>query len=131
MQAGEQARCGLILIKGNVDNLLKDGKIVPGTDTLFGAIDLRRSASKPGTPKPDISNAGWRFKKSAAGRARRVSYSDPATGGASGVYIAKQIEKMGITEQLKGKTKLSALRWTFADTLSGERRSRHRHPVEA
>jgi molybdate transport system substrate-binding protein len=36
--------------------------------------------------------------------AKGISYSDPASGGASGVYIAKQIDKMGITEQLKGKT---------------------------
>jgi molybdate transport system substrate-binding protein len=33
------------------------------------------------------------------------SYSNPASGGASGVYIAKQIERMGITGQLKDKTK--------------------------
>jgi molybdate transport system substrate-binding protein len=37
--------------------------------------------------------------------AKGISYSDPASGGASGVYIAKQIDKMGITEQLKGKTR--------------------------
>jgi molybdate transport system substrate-binding protein len=30
------------------------------------------------------------------------------SGGASGVYIAKQIDKMGITEQLKSKTKFPA-----------------------
>jgi len=34
-----------------------------------------------------------------------VSYSNPASGGASGVYIAKQIDKMGIADQLKDKTK--------------------------
>ncbi|HET7383555.1 MAG TPA: hypothetical protein VFJ59_13345 [Pseudolabrys sp.] len=35
MESGEQADA-LILIKNDVETLLKGGKIVPGTDTLFG-----------------------------------------------------------------------------------------------
>jgi molybdate transport system substrate-binding protein len=100
-QAGEQADA-LILIKGDVANLLKDGKIVPGTDTLFGQ-SIFAIGVKAGTPKPDISSSD--ALKKALLAAKGVSYSNPASGGASGVYIAKQIEKMGITEQLKDKTK--------------------------
>jgi len=101
VQAGEQADA-LILIKGNVETLLKEGKIMPGTDTLFGK-SIFAVAVKAGAPKPDISTPEA-FKKSLLA-AKGVSYSNPASGGASGVYIAKQIEKMGIAEQLKGKTK--------------------------
>ncbi len=101
VQAGEQADA-LILIKGDVANLLKEGKIASGTDTLF-AQSIFAIGVKAGTTKPDISSP--EALKKALLAAKGVSYSNPASGGASGVYIAKQIEKMGITEQLKDKTK--------------------------
>jgi molybdate transport system substrate-binding protein len=101
VESGEQADA-LILIKNNVETLLKDGKIVPGTDTLFGQ-SIFAVGVKAGGAKPDISTIDA-FKKSLLA-AKGVSYSNPTSGGASGVYIAKQIERMGITEQLKDKTK--------------------------
>lgn len=101
VQAGEQADA-LILIKGNIEALLKEGKVMPGTDTLF-AQSIFAVGVKAGAPKPDISTPEA-FKKSLLA-AKAVSYTDPATGGASGVYTAKQIERLGITEQMKVKTK--------------------------
>ena len=101
VQAGEQADA-LILIKSNIETLQKEGKIAPGTDTLF-AKSIFAVGVKTGAPKPDISTTEA-FKNSLLA-AKGISYSNPASGGASGVYIAKQIDKMGITEQLKGKTK--------------------------
>jgi molybdate transport system substrate-binding protein len=58
---------------------------------------------KAGAPKPDISTPEA-FKKNLLA-AKGICYSDPASGGASGVYIAKQIDKMGIADQVKGKTR--------------------------
>jgi molybdate transport system substrate-binding protein len=101
VQAGEQADA-LILIKGNIEALLKEGKVMPGTDTVF-TQSIFAVGVKAGAPKPDISTPEA-FKKSLLA-AKAVSYTDPATGGASGVYTVKQIERMGITEQMKGKTK--------------------------
>ena len=101
VQAGEQADA-LILIDNNVSALLKEGKVVPGTETLF-AKSIFAAGVKAGAPKPDISTPDA-LKKTLLD-AKGISYSDPASGGASGTYIAKQIERMGITEQLKGKTK--------------------------
>jgi molybdate transport system substrate-binding protein len=117
VQAGEQADA-LVLVKNNVDNLLKDGKIASGTNAIF-AKSIFAVAVKAGAAKPDISTPEA-FKKSLLA-AKAVSYSDPASGGASGVYIAKQIEKMGIAEQLKPKTKYPAS-GGFSGTLlaSGE-----------
>jgi len=117
VQAGEQADT-LILIKNNVDTLSKEGKIVPGTDALF-AQSIFAVGVKAGAPKPDISSPD--ALKKALLAAKGVSYSDPASGGASGVYIAKQIERMGIAEQLKDKTKYPPS-GGFAGTLltSGE-----------
>jgi molybdate transport system substrate-binding protein len=101
VQAGEMADA-LILVAGNVDTLLKEGKIAPGTDTKLPK-SIIAVAVKKGTPKPDISTPEALKKTLLAAKA--ISYSDPAAGGASGVYFAKQLDKMGITEQLKGKTK--------------------------
>ena len=101
VQSGEQADA-LLLIKSNIDTLLKEGKIVPGTETLFGQ-SVFAVGVKSGATKPDVSTA--EALKQSLLAAKGISYSDPATGGASGVYIAKQIERMGIAEQMKGKTK--------------------------
>jgi molybdate transport system substrate-binding protein len=94
VQAGEQADA-LILIKGNLETLQKEGKIMPGTDVIFSksifAVGVKAGASDS--------------LKQALLASKAVSYTDPATGGASGVYTAKQIAKLGITEQMKGKTK--------------------------
>jgi molybdate transport system substrate-binding protein len=101
VQAGEQADA-LILIKGNLETLQKEGKIMPGTDVIFSksifAVGVKAGASKPDISTPDAL-------KQALLASKAVSYTDPATGGASGVYTAKQIAKLGITEQMKGKTK--------------------------
>jgi molybdate transport system substrate-binding protein len=101
VQAGEQADA-LILIKGNLETLQKEGKIMPGTDVIFSK-SIFAVGVKAGAPKPDISTPD--ALKQALLASKAVSYTDPATGGASGVYTAKQIAKLGITEQMKGKTK--------------------------
>lgn len=112
VQAGEQADA-LILIENNVSTLLKEGKVVPGTETLF-AKSIFAVGVKSGAPKPDISTPEA-LKKTLLD-AKAISYSDPASGGASGVYIAKQIERMGIADQLKGKTKFAPA-GSFSGTL--------------
>jgi molybdate transport system substrate-binding protein len=100
VQAGEQADA-LILIKADIETLKTEGKVMPGTDVIFSQ-SIFAVGVKAGAPKPDISTPDALKKALLASKA--VSYTDPAAGGASGVYTAKQIEKMGITEQMKGKT---------------------------
>ena len=58
---------------------------------------------KKGAPKPDISTPDA-FKQALI-NAKTIAYSDPAAGGASGVYFAKLLERMGIADQMKGKTR--------------------------
>ncbi len=61
-------------------------------------------AVKQGAAKPDISSVdAWKQSLLAA---PSIAYVDPASGGSSGVYLAKLFEKMGIAEQLKSKTVL-------------------------
>lgn len=61
-------------------------------------------AVKQGAPVPDLSDVDG-FKKALLA-ARAVAYIDPATGGSSGIYLAKLFEKLGIAEQIKAKAVL-------------------------
>ena len=60
-------------------------------------------AVKAGAPKCDISTA--EALKQTLLKAKSIAYSEPSAGGASGVYFAKLLERMGIAEQMKLKTK--------------------------
>ena len=58
---------------------------------------------KHGAPRPDISTPET-YKQTLL-NAKAIAYSDPASGGASGVFFAKTLERMGIADQMKAKTK--------------------------
>ena len=83
-----------------VDDLIKQGKVLAGTRTDFarGGIGL---AVKTGAPKPDIGSAEA-FKRAMLA-AKSVAYS---RAGASGVYMAKLMERLGIADEMRSKTKL-------------------------
>jgi molybdate transport system substrate-binding protein len=59
-----------------------------------------------GTPAPSFASVDA-FKRALLD-AKFVIYADPARGGAAGVHIARQIEKLGIAELLKTKTRVAA-----------------------
>jgi molybdate transport system substrate-binding protein len=59
---------------------------------------------KQGAPAPDISTVDA-FKQSLL-KARAIAYTDPASGGTAGTYLANLFEKMGIAAELKPKTVL-------------------------
>lgn len=91
----------LIVSRGSIDSLTKDGKIGAGGVTLGSSIFA--FGIKHGAPKPDISTVEA-LKKTLLS-ARAIGYTDPAAGGASGVYFAKMIEKLGIASEIKAKSK--------------------------
>src|SRR5579871_4976487 len=89
----------LILVGYALDDLIKQGKAVPGSK-----VDLVNSkigvAVKAGSPKPDISSAD--AVKRALLAAKSVAYSDSA----SGVYISTEMfQKLGIADAMKDKAK--------------------------
>ena len=79
------------------DDLIKKGKVVPGTVTPFVLAGLGVSV-RAGAPKPDISTVD--AYKAALIAAKSIGYSF----GCSGTHVADGIEKLGLTEQLKAKT---------------------------
>jgi molybdate transport system substrate-binding protein len=82
-----------------IDDMVKGGKIAPGTRT-----DIARSGIgvvvRTGAPKPDISSADA-FKRTPL-NAKSITY---AKEGASAIYLTSLFERLGITEQMKPKTK--------------------------
>jgi len=59
-----------------------------------------------GNPKPAIASA--EDLKRALLAAKFIVFADPVRGGAAGIHIAGVIEKLGITEQTRPKTRLGA-----------------------
>jgi len=100
IQAGEHADA-MILTRGNLETLAKESKasghITPVASSGISVV------VKSGAPKPDISTPD--AMKATLLKAKTIAYSNPAAGGASGVYVGKMIERMGIADQMKDKTK--------------------------
>jgi molybdate transport system substrate-binding protein len=101
IEGGETADV-LILSRAGIDALKKQGKIAPGSDVTLAGSGVA-IAVKGGAPKPDISTPEALKRTLLA--AKSIAYSEPAAGGASGVYFAKLIERMGIAAEMKPKTK--------------------------
>jgi molybdate transport system substrate-binding protein len=98
--AGETADV-IILSRPVMDELDKQGKFAAGSITNVAGTPVAL-AIRAGTPKPDISTADALKRTLLA--AKSIVYSDPAKGGASGVYFAHVVERLGIADQLKPKT---------------------------
>jgi molybdate transport system substrate-binding protein len=92
----------LVLSRAGIDALQKQGKLAPGSAVTLASSGVG-IAVKAGAPKPDISTPDALKRTLLA--ARSIAYSEPSAGGASGVYFAKLLERMGIAEQMKPKTK--------------------------
>ena len=102
IEAGETADI-MVLSRPALNDLQTQGKVSEGSIANVGssyvAIGIRA-----GAPKPDISTA--EKLKEALLATKSISYADPAKGGASGVYFAKVIDRLGIADQMKPKTVL-------------------------
>ena len=87
-----------------VDALVKAGK-VPQENVFELARTGISVAVRKGSAKPDISSP--EALKRTLLSARSITYLDPKDGGASGVHFAKVLDRLGIAEEMKGKTILA------------------------
>ncbi len=83
-----------------IDALILQGKVVDGTRTNFAQAGVG-VAVKAGAPRPDISTPET-FKSAVLG-AQSIAY---ARAGASGLITARVMERLGIADQIKARTKL-------------------------
>jgi molybdate transport system substrate-binding protein len=94
----------VILTTTGMDELAGRGKLIAGSRS-----DVARSgigvAVRKGAHRPDIGSAD--ALKQALLRAGSVAYTDPASGGASGVHFVKILDRLGIEAEVKAKSRLA------------------------
>lgn len=84
---------------GLLDDAAKQGKIADGTRIVIGRAGMA-AATRAGAPKPDISSVDA-FKRALLS-ATSVTYLPES---AVGIHLTKVFERLGITDQMKAKTK--------------------------
>jgi molybdate transport system substrate-binding protein len=91
----------IILTRPMMDDLQRQDKLAgDGVTNVAGtAVSV---VARAGAPVPDISSVDA-FKRTLLA-ARSIVYADPAKGGASGVYFAGVLNRLGLTGELKDKT---------------------------
>src|SRR5580700_3994397 len=90
----------VIMAAPALDDLIQRGKVRAGSRVNLVQSKIAM-AVKSGTPKPDISTVDA-FKRTLLA-AKSIAYSDSA----SGVYLSTELfPKLGIADQLKGKSKM-------------------------
>jgi molybdate transport system substrate-binding protein len=92
----------VIILSYDVDALIKQGKVVADSRTVFGRVGVG-VAVRQGAPKPDFSTVEA-FKQSLL-KAKTIATSGE---GSSGRYVASLIERLGIAEQIKPKIRSGA-----------------------
>jgi molybdate transport system substrate-binding protein len=100
MLEGEAADV-MILSRPVMDELDKQQKFASGSMTNVAGTPVAL-AIRAGSPKPDISTV--EALKRTLLDAKSIVYADPSKGGASGVYFAHVLDRLGIADQLKSKT---------------------------
>ena len=88
-----------------LEPLSAEGKVVDESMTPFGKVGIGVAVAL-GAPQPDIGSVeGLRRTLLAA---RTVAYIDPASGGTSGIYLARLFQQMGIASADAGQERAGA-----------------------
>lgn len=96
---GEENDVAIVTDRG-LDDLTKQGRIVPGTGASVARSAMGLAVQK-GATKPDISSAE-KFKEALLA-AKSLGMSNPVGGGQSGANLIKIFDKLGIAEAMKSK----------------------------
>lgn len=101
IQAGETADV-MVLTQQSLDAMVKEGKAQADSTRNFSSSGMA-VVTKQGAPKVDISTP--EAYKQTLLNAKAIAYSNPAFGGASGVFFAKTLSQMGIADAIQAKAK--------------------------
>jgi molybdate transport system substrate-binding protein len=93
----------VIVSPAAIDGLAKDGKVLPDSQTNLARVGVG-VVVKDGAPLPDISSVEA-FKRALIA-AKSVAYIDPASGGSSGIFVDKLLDKLGLAAEIRPKAKL-------------------------
>src|SRR6185503_676268 len=93
----------VILPLARLDELSAEGKVVDDSMTPFGKVGVGVAVALS-APQPNIgSTEGLRRTLLDA---RSVAYIDPASGGTSGIYVARMFQQLGIASEMQKKSVL-------------------------
>jgi molybdate transport system substrate-binding protein len=106
-----------VLAPDALRELADRGKIVAGSTKRLARVGLG-VAIKEGAPKPSIATVDD-FKQALLA-ARSVAYTDPATGGSTGVYLTSLFERLGIADAIKAKAVLVSDGRVAARVINGD-----------
>ena len=85
------------------EELEKKGKLLAGSRVEIARVGFTVFVKK-GAPKPDLNSVDALKRTLLA--AKSVALGDPARGGGAGVYAVGLMQRLGISEDIKAKTKL-------------------------
>ena len=114
MQEGQPADF-FITSRAGADLLIKAGKVAAENNFVVARSSIAL-AVPAGHPRPDISTVDK--LKSALLAAARITYTDPASGGPSGIHLAKVWNDLGIATQLRAKTRFPPAGGFVGDILA-------------
>lgn len=113
LRAGETADVAILTAQG-IDDLTRQGAVLPGTRTDM-ALSFVGIAVKAGAQKPDI--ASLEAFRATLLAARSIAYSKI---GASGIFFAALIERLGIATEINAKAVIVPAGFTAERVASGE-----------
>lgn len=116
VQKGEAADIILSSVP-TIDRLQAQGKTLAADRVIIAKVGVGAFVRK-GAPKPNISSRDA-FRRAML-ETKSIAYPDPAGGGASGIYVAGLLEKLGIAKEMKPKTRLSTLGTLYTDVANGD-----------
>ena len=110
------ARADLVVAsRAGVNRLIDAHKVMKNAQFDLGGSQIVIAVPK-GWPSPDISSVEG--VKNAMLAARNISYTDPASGGPSGVHMACLLDQLGISEQVNAKTRFPPAGGPVGDVLA-------------
>jgi molybdate transport system substrate-binding protein len=93
----------VITASAAIADLLARGVASTGTRVELGGVGVG-IAVKAGGPRPDVSTV--EALRQTLLDAPTLGYADPARGGQGGTHFAKVVERLGLTDALRAKTRL-------------------------
>jgi molybdate transport system substrate-binding protein len=106
-----------VITPGAIDQLSKSGKIAEGARKNLARVGIGVMV-REGAARPDVSSV--EAFKTALLSAKTIGYIDPASGGSSGIYLAKLFERLGIAQPVNAKAKLKKGGYVADLVVSGD-----------
>jgi molybdate transport system substrate-binding protein len=100
-----------------VDHLAARGALVMGSRTNVARVGVGVMV-RAGAPAPEIGSV--EAFKQALLAAKSIAYIDPESGGTSGIYVARLLDRLGIADQIRPKARLKKGGYVADLIVSGE-----------